>query len=524
MKQKKFSLLFPFIISLIIAFISLRLGQDTNGDVWNYHWYNAWSYINDRLTYDIGPAGAHSYLNPYLDTIYYLSITTLRAKAHALIFGFLQGLVAYPIYYIVNNHIKNIYTSSLITAICVLGSTFFLGELGQSMQDNSVSLLILTSLAIIYASVYKDNSKLLFLAGLIIGIATGLKLTSAIYLVSLGIITLLFKERKIGKVIKVSIIYSVSSLVGILLSTGHWFYKLYINYGNPVFPFYNNIFKSPFASIDPYATRHMYFFQEKGIESLFYPFFFSEHTEKIASAANAGTFVLYTPMLVFILAPIALILKINKKVEYRKFLLLVVFWFTSYFIWQKFFGVYRYAMPNDLITPLVIFLSVKEIISSLTEKTIIRKYIPITLTILLVSLNFNKGIPTWGRGNMTNPYFSGDIPKNLEQAKVIFTFSNPSGWIIPIINPKGHVIGLGDMLFNYGTEKYWGLYNNYTDNSHSTDKYAVFDRAQPIDFQKANLKLSRYNLIIDNNNCLNFEVKMSSFIGHEIYCPVIDKK
>lgn len=527
MKITKISFIFPLSIALSLSLISLMLGQDTNGDVWNYHWYNAWAFLNDRLNYDIAPAGAHSYLNPYLDTIYYYSITHLRAKAHALLFGFIQGLVAFPIFYIVRKHVSEILPSTILTILCTFGSTFFIGELGQSMQDNSAALLILTSLAFIYRSVENDDIKSLSFAALIIGVATGLKLTSSTYLISFGVISLIFIKKNLKDKLFVILIYTIFSLTGMLASTGHWFYGLYESFGNPIFPFYNNIFKSSFASLDANATRHMFFFQQKGIENLFYPFFFAEHTDKISSAANAGRFVLYTPLIIFIISPIALLLRINeigiKKIVTDKFFFLFILFFASYFIWQKAFGVYRYFIPNDLLNPLIIYLSLGVIFKSLPSKPSRYLYLAMTLTTIMVGLNFSKGIPTWGRGEMTNPYFSGNIPNDLKSSDVLFTFSNPSGWILPIIQPKGHVVGLGDMLFNYGTDKYWMIYQNFTNNIEQPKQYAIFDEAQHIDYELANKKLDRFGLKLDRPNCRNFNVKMSSFIGKQLYCPVIRK-
>lgn len=527
MNVRAIGLVFPFLIAIALGLISIKLGQDTNGDMWNYHWYNAWSYLHGRLNYDIAPAGAHSYFNPYLDTIYFLSISHLHAKAHAFLFGFIQGLISYPIYYIVCNFLKEKKEIFLITILCSFGSIFFIGELGESMQDNTVALFVLCSLAfVLLAKGSLTLNKKLFhtaIASLLVSIATGLKLTAATYLISMGLMSVIFISVGFKDNLKVGLVFAIFAIMGLAISTGHWFYCLYQHFDSPIFPFYNNIFKSVYASTDPNATRHMFFFREKGIESIFYPFFFAENTSKIASAANNDIFVLYSPLICFILIPFCFITRAVKEgfnsVAKSDFFFISSFFFISYVIWQKEFGVYRYFIPTDLICPLVIYLSIDGIFKSFGVD---KKILFIFITFLLVSSNFSKGVPTWGRGRLVTPYFSAETPSDVKNADVIFTFSYPSAWILPIIEPKGHVIGLGDMLFNYGTTEYWNLYNHFGIHNGSS-QIAIFDKVRGPNFNEADEKLKRYNLKIDRNACKSFKLRISSYDSEQLYCPVIIK-
>jgi len=47
------------------------LGQDRNFDLANYHLYNGFSFLNNKLSIDIAAAGVQTYLNPLLDVFFY---------------------------------------------------------------------------------------------------------------------------------------------------------------------------------------------------------------------------------------------------------------------------------------------------------------------------------------------------------------------------------------------------------------------------------------------------------------------
>lgn len=260
--------LFPFFLALIEGGVSLFRGQDTNGDVWNYHLYNAYAWFNGRLGYDLGPAGAHSYLNPYLDSLFYFATLHLNPFLAAFLFGFSQGLIAYPIMYIAYFFVKDKIYQFILTAICCFGSTFFIGELGSSMHDNIIAVPILISFCCILKSISEKENRSLIFSGLLIGAATGLKLTSALYVPVFLIIISLFCVRRIVGIFS----FLITSFLSLIASSGVWYYKLYTLFGNPLFPFFNNIFRSPYASLDKNATRDMMFFQSHGLEKIIYPF------------------------------------------------------------------------------------------------------------------------------------------------------------------------------------------------------------------------------------------------------------
>ena len=52
----------------------LVLGQDANWDLQNYHFYNAWAYVHDRLGWDLAPAQLQTFHNPLVDLPFYAMV------------------------------------------------------------------------------------------------------------------------------------------------------------------------------------------------------------------------------------------------------------------------------------------------------------------------------------------------------------------------------------------------------------------------------------------------------------------
>ena len=84
--------------SIGCGWLSLRLGKDANWDLFNYHFYNAYSFLQGRLTLDFAPAGLQTYLNPILDIPFFIMANSLPAMNVGFIMGGVHGINAWLIY------------------------------------------------------------------------------------------------------------------------------------------------------------------------------------------------------------------------------------------------------------------------------------------------------------------------------------------------------------------------------------------------------------------------------------------
>src|SRR5438270_12031516 len=79
------------------ACVALLLGRDTNWDLRNYHFYNAYALLEGRLWRDLAPANAQAFLHPGLDVPFYLLVRSpLNAwpRVVSVLQSFYAGLLA----------------------------------------------------------------------------------------------------------------------------------------------------------------------------------------------------------------------------------------------------------------------------------------------------------------------------------------------------------------------------------------------------------------------------------------------
>lgn len=511
---------FLYIVSVLFAYgvLSLLLGQDSHGDVWNYHLYNGWSYLNNRLEWDLAPAGAHSFLNPYLDVLFYKCVSTTNGVVYTFFVGILQGLVVVPLLLIVRVFYSEKILAYVITTLCCFGSTFFIGCLGLSTHDNLITVLVLISFYLLLQYFKKNNFLFLSFSAFILGATIGLKLTASTYAVTFCGLVFLFSKGKIVRKFELFAFYSCVLLLGIGVTSGKWFYDLYSLYGNPLFPFYNNIFQSPFASLNGASTQAMDFFQQTGLEHIFYPFFFADHPERVASSANSSQYLIYQPVFVLIACWTALCMFYTRKTiddRDRIILFFSIFLVLSYSVWQIFFGVYRYFLPTDILFPLLLFMFLEYSIKfrGVLSRGLTRLVV-ISLLVLSVGFQVLSGIPTWGRGDVTTPYFCGNIPGELRQADVLFLGTYPSAWLIPVIEPIGHVATVGGVFLDFASDEYKSKYYQF---SSKENNYLLLDSHLVVNLKKIEEELAFYNLQVDWNVKKEFSVRLSSHLKTIVY-------
>ena len=189
------------VVALCVAFplgfgaLALVLGQDTNYDLRNYHWYNPYAFLTGRLALDIGPAHANTFYNPLLDVPVYLLAQALPAKAVGFLLGTVQGLNFVLLFALLRALIvapspaQRSGFAAVVAGVGVLGGGH-LSLVGTTYYDNVVSLAVIGAALIVAASastVFAGPMRSSFArtaaAGLVLGAGAGLKLPTAVFAV-----------------------------------------------------------------------------------------------------------------------------------------------------------------------------------------------------------------------------------------------------------------------------------------------------------------------------------------------------
>lgn len=375
------NLLACLLMMAVAGNVSVLLGQDASFDLKNYHWYNAYAFLNDRLGHDIAPAMLQSFLNPLIELPYFLIATHfpdypayaafLQGSYYGLLIFFIVKLALHLFpdapenlfpYLVLEESIHILGIGArfprgslrLLVAVAVGASgTAAVSQFGTTSNEIQISVLVMAGLYFLVSALSMEHPTLrAALAGALIGAATGLKLTAAPY--ALGAIAAFgLACRMRGMLLRQYLPFLIALSTTLMLLQGTWSLRLYLAYGNPLFPFYNHVFASEWWEIKPLATAN--FFPRHLLQWLFYPFYWLKQNQWLVmdggfrDARIAAAF----------LALVAIVPSIwrgtqDTHEERRSWQLLAIFFLVSYIAWLITFSTYRYLVPLEALSGILL--------------------------------------------------------------------------------------------------------------------------------------------------------------------------
>ena len=234
---------------------ALWMGQDVNWDLRNYHFYTVWAWLHHRVTDNVAPAQQQTWINPLVYLPYYLLIRRAPPAIAGALFGVIGGLNFVLVYVlarlVVAARKSAAVAAGLLSAAVAMSGGAFLNDLGRSDSDITVSIPVLAALIAICWShrpgispSQRDTGYAV--GGFFLGAACGLKVTCFVYALGLtaAIVILWWKLRVTARRFA---LYAVGGIAGFLSTGGYWSLFLWRHYQNPIFPFYNAAFHSPWA-------------------------------------------------------------------------------------------------------------------------------------------------------------------------------------------------------------------------------------------------------------------------------------
>src|SRR3984885_12225141 len=351
-----------FIGVVILAFgcISILLGKDDGWDFRNYHWYDAYAFLHARLGFDVAVAHHATYFNPLIHLPFYWLATAGSSWLALLYMGTLHGLNILPLFLIARTAITvpdNRWLAPVLALTGLCGSTV-LSLLGRTSYDTVVSVPVFAGLAVLL--IKRDTlcaapapaAATPAAAGLLIGAATGLKLVESFYAGGFALVLLLLPGRPAVRVARL-FAGGGAGIAAVLLCSGFWFLALERATGNPLFPFYNSIFRS--ALIAPTYFGSTNFPPEGFWPTLSFPFRF---LVDYRIADDAPFRDLRIPLL-YALLPIASVWfavaprRCAPLVAASATRILFLFAAGSYAAWLAAFAVYRYLVGLEMLAPLL---------------------------------------------------------------------------------------------------------------------------------------------------------------------------
>ena len=240
------------VLAASIAFCigwTLVLGKGLHWDAVNYHFYLGFAALNDRFGLDYFAAGTPSYINPYAYVpLYLLTRADVPAVVIATIFGAVHALILWLTYEITLLLIPTTARAerrsfALLAVVLAALNPMLLQSVGMTLVDVPLGGLVVASWLLMGISLKRGTVAWVAAGALLAGLATGLKLSNAIYAPA-ALAMLAFFPGGWRRRLQAAVVFGAACGLGFVAISAPWSARLWETFGNPLFPFLNDVFKS----------------------------------------------------------------------------------------------------------------------------------------------------------------------------------------------------------------------------------------------------------------------------------------
>lgn len=381
-----------------------------------------------------------------------------------------------------------------------------LPSVGSTMNDSFISIFITSAFFLALKSLSLQSTKkqyvVICIAGLIAGVGTGLKLIVGIYNFAIFIALLFYQPPNVRHII-IMFLFCTFTLIGFALSLGHWMYKLYLLYENPLFPMFNKYIQSPY--MDSSGAMGIVFNKDGILGLITLPFKLLVKDSGTVGELRVRDYHLF---FVFVLSTITAIMFLIRKltpnksdshqslIEDKYWGFCFAFFTFSYIAWGLSSAIYRYAIPLELLTgPLIVYCSIK-IFNSL--KIALIAALSVFLTI---SATLHK--PNWGHTTFGEKYFEITFPAIEDDSLIIMAGRKPMAYLVPFGNPTVRYISVFNNFRHYKKQDKLQIEMNELIQTHNNPIYIMLHKKQGRRILDKELKelLDFYALSINEENC-----------------------
>ena len=417
-------LFFGAVLSVLFVFF---LGKDINFDVANYHFYNPFALLEGRLTNDSVVADLQTFFNPLLDIPTYLMAMHWQYPALIIgcIIGILQSFNIFIVYLLTKKSIpiqnnQGLWLS-LLVALFTLTGTGYLWEVGTLFGDTLVSVVFLFSM---YLILFPEKNLLQLIGWTLLGFAGGLKYYYFFYIIVFLGTYLITHNKYLSWRNKGAIVGAL--LLGGALSAGYWCLLLYTYFGNPVFPFMDNIFKSPYHGFNTviYDLRYTPTGITDGLSMLW--------SLLVGGSTRFGHFVapLSDPRIIFAwlsgIASLPLLMQGKNKIP-LPIKTLILFYISSCIVWFFCFAMYRYAVIFELLSSIIIV----NTYLYLWENNVKKYLLTGGILILLIALTHHQS--AFPRARWDKQYIQISQSQQQEYKNCLILFGDYMGYLAPLL-------------------------------------------------------------------------------------------
>lgn len=435
--------------ALICALTRLNFGWDFT----NYHYYNAFAFLNNRMNYDIVPASVNTFFNPLIDLPFYFLVEYFNDDP-IIIYG-LQGvwfgLLIFAFFKITTlffepTNWKNTLCVFLALIIGITAHAVWF-QAGSSSNEIQVGFLSLTSLYFLFKMIQypsKQNGFVFFGAGLILGCTLGLKPT-VIYICLASGFSLIFCYKYLTRPFLYVVAFGAGGLIGYLITNGWWMWRLWEFYQNPFFPFLNGVFHSPYFDDFNYTDTRF-------IPPFLIKFIFPYVWMKGAFASAEVNFYDLRGIVYYTVALVFCIWLLSKPEKMRRFFkenklwgFYFIFMICAYVLWLHIFSIQRYLIVVLLLSAIFFI----KLVFVCYPKKKVAQWIYIGCTILIIDVFVSVPLTNESFGRPNKKELAVYIePIRLPENTLLKLYSFPTAGVIPVLEKQTDFRALGYIHLN----------------------------------------------------------------------------
>ncbi|MFO1317744.1 MAG: hypothetical protein U1F58_19280 [Burkholderiales bacterium] len=446
--------------------LAVRRGQDANWDLQNYHFYNPWAWVNGRrgYTYDIVAAQLQTYHSPIPDLPFYWMVEAgwdPRLIAFALAIP--AGVAAFVLLKILNLLFCDLPTRERVAAVTIaffvgITSAMSIGVLGTTMNEWPGALLTLAGVWVVVRDMVTrpglpPTRASLIAAGVLCGLAAGLKLTFGLFAFALCVALWLRRPRPwpaFARGFREAFLFGLAVLLGTAISGGAWMWELWTQLDNPVFPYGNVWIKSPWWG--QYEVMGRPYGPHTLGEWLVFPFtllapkaFYVTETEYVdarmpvlyglALAAAAAWLVRGRHAGYAGSAPAPAVAGPRTAEAWR---VVALFFVVAFLLWTQQFSIYRYLVPLEALTGAAIIALLMYLLRP-------GYALPAALVLAAVLVGSTR-VPDWWHLEFKDRWFDVQVPPVEPDALVLLTSDGPMSYVLPYFPPDARFFGLQNSI------------------------------------------------------------------------------
>ncbi len=442
---------------------SKLMGQDANWDLQNYHFYIPWAWLTGRLYgWDIAAAQLQSYHNPLPDIPFYLMVAAdWRPRIIAFVLAIPAGIAAFFLLKLLPLLFRDLpqrerWFATIGAAIIGLTAAMGRGVLGSTMNDWFGTALIVAAIWLIVRGLAHGPSAplatgALLVSGVLCGLATGTKMTFGVFPVGLCVGLLLrdtSRRALVWRAVQEAFVFGIAVLAGTAIAAGPWMWSLWKQFRNPIFPYANGWFKSPWWEDYDVLTR------------VYGPHTFTDWLEFPFRLASPPVMYVaefpYTDLRMPTLYVLALLAGVSWLAErmargrrrstwipevaanMEMWRVIGVFWIVSFALWTDLHSIYRYIIALDLLSGALTI----ALLRFLFRPGVVGPAILATTLVLVATTS----APDWGRIKFAPRWFRVTVPPVENNALVLLTSDSPMAYVLPFFPQDARHLGINNNI------------------------------------------------------------------------------